>query len=180
MKQLATIANNPSKSQRVQAIVKIIAGLEHRQLSAVEELHDALEIEGLSVGKSREEREEQLLGLVDAFADGDLVGFWFEDVAGEHLENADRAKAYAGMSDEEWQTQIENWAANYRREGVSEDLSDREIATEHVYRTFGVSLDVFEREVIGFTPGDALETLLAANFQAVEQGINAATEEVKA
>lgn len=177
MKQLAS---NITESDEIKALVAIIAEIEHRQLTAVGELHDALGVDGIEVTKGKEERREQLLDVVDAAAPGgSLLDLWFEQVAPDHIDAAEDAKSYAGLSDEEWQQQQSNWAAAYR-DRIEGEHTDEELAEQHVRRKFGVSLDEFEREVIGFNEGDAMRTLLASNFEAVEHGIAQATEAAKA
>lgn len=177
MKQLAS---NITESEEIKALVAIIAEIEHRQLAAVEELHEALDVDGLQVTKDRDQRREQLLDVVDAAAPGgSLLDLWFEQVAPEHIDAPEDAKSYAGLSSEEWQQQQTNWAAAYR-DRIEGDHTDEELAEQHVQRKFGVSLDEFEREVIGYSDADALRTLLGGNFEAVEQGIAQATEAAKA
>lgn len=182
LRELQQVAQNPTESEYVQALVTILTELEHRQLEAVEQLHDAAGIEGVEVTSTREEREQQLIDLVDAVASGSFEDYWFREVVGEHIEQPDAAQAYAGLSEEEWQTQLETWADGYlsRNERQFEGISDRKIAAVHVKNVFGVSLGEFEREVVGFERKEALRAVLAGNFEAVEAGISAATAEVNA
>ncbi len=179
--ELRTIAQDPTESEYVQALVTILSTLEHRQLKAVEGLHDALDIEGIEVQADQEDRRDQLLELVDAVASGEFETFWFENVVGEHIENAEDARAYAGLDEDEWSNQIETWAKTYRSKASEEfeDKTDREVAAFHVVRKFGVSLPEFEREVVNYERREALRTVLAGNFEAVENGIQAATAEVE-
>lgn len=177
VRKLQQIAQDPTESEIVQALVSVIVGLEMRQLDAVQDLHDAHGIDGVDVQASESARRDQLLGLVDAIASDNFRGWWFEEVISEHIENPEDAAAYAGLSEEEWEEQIANWAETYRTRGGEdfEQHSDRDIARLHVERTFGVSLREFEREVVGFSRSEAMQTVLAGNFEAVEQGIRAAT-----
>lgn len=182
IKQLRTVAKNPAESDYVQALVTILVELEHRQLEAVEDLHDALDVDTLDVDSTREKRKDTLLEVADAAASGEFSDFWFEEVIAEHVTDAEEARPYAGLSDEEWSEQIETWADSYRSRAPDEFAgdSDREIARQHVSRKFGVSLNEFEREVVDYEMRDALQTLLAGNFTAVEQGIETATAEIEA
>lgn len=181
-KKVAQMAKNPGESEQIQALVHILAELEHRQIERVEELHDTLDIEGIERTKNQDDREEQLIDLIEALAGGDLKNYWFEEVGAEHLENPEDAKSYAGLDDDEWEDQIERWADNYREKAPekTEDFSDRELAATHVTNTFGVSLDEFEQEVVNWSGGEALESMLASNFKAVETGIEAATNHIEA
>lgn len=177
MQQMMELANNPAESPQVEALVTIIAELEYRQLEAVENLHSALDVDGLEVTGDREQRQEQLKELIEAIASGDVTEHWFANVASEHIENPEKATAYADLSEDEWEDQIEQWADAYRsRIPDAEDMTDRELAAEHIYRTFGVGIDEFEREVVSFSEGEALQTLLARNFEAVEEGIQTAAD----
>jgi hypothetical protein len=180
LKKVGEMAKNPAESEQIQALVHIIAQLEHRQIERVEELHDALDIDAIERTKGQDEREEQLLGLVEALASGDLQGYWLEEVAGEHIENPDDAAPYLGLDQDAWEKQIKKWADQYRETApdVAEKYSDRELAKSHVATKFGVSIDEFEREIVDWSGGEALESLLASNFRAVEGGIEAATAEI--
>lgn len=176
VRKLQQIAQDPTESEIVQALVSVIVGLEVRQLDAVHDLHEAHGIDDVDVRVSEDARREQLLGLVDAIASGSFREWWFEEVVGEHIENAEDAMVYADLSDEEWEQQIGTWASTYRDRASDEfaDSTDREIARLHVERTFGVSIGEFEREVVDFDRSVAMETVLAGNFTAVVQGMRAA------
>lgn len=174
---LRTVAQNPSDSDLVQALATIFTELEHRQLEAVEALHDAQGIEDpIAVTSTREERRDALLTLAETVANGEFEPYWFGEISG--LANPEDAAALAGLSPDAWDHQITEWADRYRAKAPSEfaDDSDREIARQHVERTFDVSLAEFEREVVDYSRRDALKTALASNFLAVETGIERATE----
>lgn len=175
--EIRQIAQNPAESAHVQALVTVITELESRQLDAVESLHDALDVDGIERTNGPEERKEQLLDVVDAMTSGEFDKWWFETVAAEHLDNPEDARTYAGLTAEEWGDQIGRWASTYREKAPEEftDMTDREVAEQHVYRKFGVSLSEFEREVVGYTREEALRTVVAGNFEAVQQGIERAT-----
>lgn len=182
VRELQTVVQDPTQSEYVQALVTIVTTLEHRQLEAVEGLHDALDIDGVDISGTREQREEQLLSLVDAIASGEFETWWFEEVIAEHMENAEDARAYVGLSEEEWAEQRERWADTWRDRGGEEftEHSDLDLARLHVERKFNVSLREFQREVVEFDRKSAMKTVLAGNFEAVEKGIKAAEAEVRA
>jgi len=183
IQELKQLKDDPKEHPAAQALVDIIVELEYAQLGAVEDLQDALDIEALDVQKDRDDRREQLLAVIDAMAPGgrDLETMWFEEVASEHVENPERAQSYANLSADEWDRQIGKWADTWRDHLDGADaMSDRELAAVHVERRFGVSMDEFEANVVEYDRGEALETLLASNFEAVEHGIKTATEEVQA
>lgn len=181
LQKLQGIVRDPTSSDQVQALTTVIATLEHRQLAAVEDLHDGLGLDGLEVGRSVEERQQQLLALVDALASGRFEAWWFEEVVAEHIENHEDARPYAGLSPEEWADQQAAWAETYRERAGDrfEDASTEELARMHVERKFGVSLGEFEREVVEYDRRRTLQTVLAGNFEAVEQGIRTATATVE-
>lgn len=181
--ELRQLADDPAEHPTAQALVDIIVELEFSQLRGVEELHDALDIDALDVQKGRDDRREQLLAVIEAVAPGgpDLETMWFEEVAGEHVDNPERAQSYAGLDEDEWTEQIESWADTWRGHLDNADaMTDRELAAVHVDRRFGVSLEEFEANVVEFDRGEALETLLASNFEAVEHGIQTAAREAQA
>jgi len=177
IQKIRQAAQDPRESELVRALTTILSTLEYRQLRAVEGLHEALDVDGVDVQGDREQREQQLLDMVDAIASGAFQQWWFEDVAAGHLSNPDDARAYAGLDDEEWQDQIARWADTYRSKAADqfEGKTDREVAAQHVYRKFDVSIREFEREVVQWNRKEAMRTILAGNFEAVDQGIRAAT-----
>jgi len=179
--QLRQVAQDPTESELVQALVQILVTLEFRQLRAVKGLHDSLDIDGVQINADEEEREQQLLDLVDAIASREFRDWWFSDVVGGKLDNADDAKAYAGLDEGEWEEQKQTWADTWRKRGGESfvEHTDEDLARLHVERKFGVSLREFEREVIEWSRKDAMRTILAGNFEAVEDGINAATATVE-
>ncbi|WP_459194706.1 hypothetical protein [Halosimplex sp. J119] len=181
--QLRQVAQDPTESELIQALVHILVTLEYRQLRAVEELHDALDIDGVDIQGAQEEREDQLLDLVDAIASREFKDWWFTEVAGDRLDDVDDAMGYAGLGvdSEDWEEQKQTWASVWRdRAGDEfEDKTDEDLARLHVERKFGVSLREFEREVVGWTRKEAMRTILAGNFEAVEDGIQAATATVE-
>ncbi|WP_436929065.1 hypothetical protein [Halosimplex halobium] len=179
--QLRQVAQDPTESELVQALVEILVALEFRQLRAVKGLHDSLDIDGVQINADEEEREQQLLDLVDAIASREFKRWWFTDVVGGKLDNADDAMAYAGLDEGKWEEQKQTWADTWRERGGESfsEHTDEDLARLHVERKFGVSLREFEREVIEWSRKDAMRTILAGNFEAVEDGINAATATVE-
>lgn len=179
LNQLRKVAQNPADSEIVQALATILTELEHQQLEAVETLHDAHDIDGIDVQTTRAERQDALLTIANKVAAGEFETYWFETVV--PIQNPQDAQALAGLDDAEWRTQLETWATRYRQKAPDEfaDDSDRDIARQHVERTFDVSLGEFEREVINYSRQDALKTVLAGNFTAVTEGIHQAAEHAR-
>lgn len=181
LRQLQRIAQDPANSEVVQALITIVVSLEERQLAAVEALHDAQGIEGVDNQVSEEERREQLRSLVNALASGSVRDWWFREVAGEHIHNAEDAKAYAGLDADEWQEQKATWAETYREraDGDLQEYSDDDLAGRHVEQHYGVSLQEFREEVVEWSEKEALQTVIAGRFQAVEAGIQMAANEAR-
>lgn len=178
-KAVAEAAQNPRESEKAQAVTRVLADVEHRQLDALADLEDALGVDVVDVQEDREERQKKLLDVIEAVASNDLKGWWFNEVAAEHLENADDAKHYAGIDSEEWQAQIGRWAEMYREKGHGEDMTDRELAAYHVRTRFGVDLGTWEREVINWSPMSSVEAVLGGNLLAVESALGELTKAVE-
>lgn len=181
--EMRQLAEDPANHQMAQALVDIVVEMEFAQLEAVEDLHDAMDVDALDVQKTREERREQLLAVIEAIAPGGqgVEELYFDEVASDHVENPERAKSYAGLSEDEWTDQLAKWADVWRSElEDTDEMSDRDLAGIHVERRFGVALAEFETNVVEFDRSQALETLLANNFEAVEHGIKTATAETQA
>lgn len=183
IQKVATMARNPRESDKVQALVTVLADREYRLLDAVGTLEDAVGEATVDVEQTEAERRDQLLDLVDAIAPGDpsVKEWWLQEVAGDHLTDPQQALPYLGMPAEEWDQQVETWAEQYHRRAPEEfkDYADREIAAAHVRRTFGVDLHTFEEEVVGWSRGEAIRDVLGANFEAVETAIYNAAETVE-
>ncbi|MFC7140033.1 hypothetical protein ACFQMA_09325 [Halosimplex aquaticum] len=170
-----TVAN----SDAMKAVSTIIAGLEVELLSEVKRLEDAAGVDHLDEVPTQEERQETLLGLVQAKIGGDGTDFYAEEVMSEHVENPEDAAAYLSLEPEEWEEQISNWAETYRAKGVSEDLADREIADQHVQRKFGVSLGEFETNVVEWDQRAMMEKVLAGNVSSAVEGVRLVRESLE-
>jgi hypothetical protein len=180
MRELQQMAQNPHESEMAHAFASIVANLEHDLLDAVEDLHDALDVDDpVRVEGSRDERVERLLDLAEAAGNGDLEGYWFSEVA--DLDNPEEAVDFVGLTGEEWTGQIEAWGEMYREKAPEqfEGWTDREIAAWHVDGEHGVPLGEFEREVVGYSRRSALKGALAGNFSVGIQGVHRAAEAVK-
>jgi hypothetical protein len=176
MQQLKQMADNPHESEMAHALASIVANYEHDLLRAVEDLHDALDVDDpVEVDATPDERVNHLLDLADAAGDGDLKTFWFEEVA--DLKNAEEAAEFAGLTGEAWREQVTEWSEMYRerRPEIFEDWGDREIADYHVEGEFGVAIEEFEREVVGWSRRGALKSALAGNIAVGIDGVKRAT-----
>jgi hypothetical protein len=175
LRELQQMAQNPRDSEMARSFASIIANLEHDLLDAVEDLHNALDVsEPLEVDQSVEDRVDSLLDVAEAAAGGDFETYWFGEVAG--FENVDTVTSYAGLSQEAWEDQRQQWVNHYRQKAPKEfeDKRDREVVAWHVKGEFGVPLAEFEREVIGYSRREALQTALAGNIVTGIDGVRRA------
>lgn len=183
MQQAKEELENPRESDRIRAIAEILTEIDHSQRAAVMDQRDRLDIDpddGLEP-IDRDERIDEILALVDAYTPGgpSLVKVWLARAAPDDLDVEDPAAltVYAGLSDEEWQTQIQTWAKSYRSASDwAGDHTDKDLADAHVFKKWGVRLPRFERLVVDFDRTRALRDLMAGPAEATEQGIIANTE----
>ena len=162
------------------ALLGAFVSMEMQLAESRANLLDALDADQEARLPDPEARKALLKELATKHLSGDLGEVWLNEVASDILDEGslDKARAYLDLSDEEWSEQIGNWAANYRAGGV--EGTDRDLAELHVERTFGVSLDEFEREIVGFSSGEAMRSLLAGTFDAACADIDAAAEQIRA
>lgn len=167
------------QSGALEAVANIIAGLETELLDEVAALEDAAGIDHIDAVPDQEERRETLLALVQAKMGGDPREFYVSEIASQHVENAADAKPYLGLDPEEWESQIATWAESYRSKGAGSDMTDREIAEEHVRRKFGVSLSEFERNIVEWEQSDMLRRVLAGNVETAIEGVGVVRSELE-
>lgn len=180
IRQLQQMAQDPQNSEVAQSVASILAHYEHDLLGAVEDLHRALGMEDpLTVDQTPEDRVEKLLKLAEVAAGGEFETYWFGDVAG--FENPETVASFAGLSEDEWADQMDNWAADYRQKAPEEfaDQSDREVVAWHVEETYGVPLAEWEREVVGYSRRGALRAALGGNIAAGIDGVRRATQHAR-
>lgn len=180
LRKLQQMAQNPKESEMARSFASIVAQYEHDLLDAVESLHDAQGIEeGVTVDQTPEQRVEVLLDLADAASSGDFETYWFGEVAG--FDNPEDVAAFAGLTSEEWDDQIQTWADRYRQKAPEEfrEKSDREIAAWHVEGEFGVPLEEFEREVVEYARRDALKAAVAGNISTGIRGVRVAADHAR-
>jgi len=168
-----------NKSDAVDHLANVIAGLEIEILAEVVMLQNALEVEAVDGVPDQDERKEMLTELAQSQIAGDLDGFYVEHVLAEHVDQADRAKSYLGMDTDEWTEQIEAWAESYR-ETVEGDWTDRDLAEYHVRNVWDVTLEEFENRVIAYDQGEVMKSAMAGNMLAAKQAIRRCREEVEA
>lgn len=159
------------------AMAEIIAGFEMELLEEIALLHEELDVEYLETLPDEEQRKEALTDLATSKLAGDGEGWYVEYSLQEHLEDAEDAKAYLGLDEDDWTEQVETWADLYRDRGA--EGGDRELAALHVERKFDVSLEEFEARVVGWDEAEMLEQQIAGNFQVARDAVRAAREELQ-
>ncbi|SEW10259.1 hypothetical protein SAMN04487945_1461 [Halobacterium jilantaiense] len=166
---------------QMQALSQVVAERERAQLQLAQRLAEASDAD-ISVDElpDAEERAAQLETMAERASQADLVGWYFGEFVPDHLDNPDRAQAYADLNDDEWQAQKQSWAENYRSTSPeAEAYSDDELAALHVENTFGVPLDEFEANVVDFRPGEAIQDVLTTNLRTVEAVMTAVAEDME-
>jgi hypothetical protein len=160
----------------------LMAGKEVDLLEQIAGLHEALDIDdgiGHEDVPRKEDRREQLKELVQALVADDIPGFWWEQVGREHVENPEDAREFLDLDGGEWAEQVDSVIRSYRRQG--DDRPRSEIVADYVNRKFGVEVSWFVSHVVNWTDAQSQRVqrqFLLGNMDAVQQGIERATEEV--
>jgi hypothetical protein len=165
MLQKAMSKVTPSETAVAKALATIIARLEYDQAEAMQRLADAAGMDAVDVHHDQDAREEQLLDLADAVAEDTLPEFYLGEVV--DVDDANRALSYLGA--DEWPEQKREWYAKYRERDIIDgpplnqaDQSDHNRAADlHVQEVFGLRLREFERHVVEWDRGEAMQELLA-------------------
>jgi hypothetical protein len=170
LRKAAKEVRNPKESEKVRTLVGTLAKIEEAQRRELIALHEALGLDELGDVVEHDHRVDELCDFIQAYTTGDLRAFWLEYYAPE-MERVEDAKAYLGLSDEEWEDQISRWAESYRANADLDEFTDRDLAREHVMSRFGVSLGEFERMVVNWSPEETMEEAIAGPLQQNEDAI---------
>lgn len=176
-------AKNPAESEQIRALAGAFAAVERDQRAALREHADALGVDPAEVGLAAEHDEEaritELCAAVGARVSGDPWETWVEHVAPDDLE-ADAAEAFAGVGTDEWEAEreriIDEWRDNPDLD--TSEYTDADVIAADVQSRFGVSVQEFGEYVIGYSPGRVFEELLAGEFEAHTEAIEALSDEV--
>jgi len=172
---------NPHESDRMRALAAVLAEIQASQRAVVMDQRDAAGIDP-DDGRERigkEQRISEILDLIDGYGPGGrpLSEVWLSQCAPIDVDDPAAVAHYSEMDSDEWQQQIERWAATIRDSQDGEiRASDRDLADHHVGQKWGVSLHRFEKVVVNFDAADALEDLLAGPSIETEKAIEANTE----
>lgn len=170
------------EDDRTDQLLRNVARMERQDREAVRALQRAAGFDSVvEPTRDPDERVAELKAVLRALAGGDLRDYWLDHQAPAALDT-DGVREYLGMPDDEWTAQIERWAEHYR-EGTDDpqvrEADDRDLAAAHVRTHFGVALSVFEDLVVGWEPGDALETAFEGPTTTTRAGIEAVTERLE-
>lgn len=161
-------------------ITGLIASKEIDLLVRVKKLHDALGLEQIERIPDKQDRKEQMKGLIEALIADDVPKFWFEEIGRDRLSNPDDAETYLDMDGDEWQSKCDKIVRSYRQQGDERPRSA--IICDYVNRKFDVDTEFFVAHVVNWTPDqkrNVAQTFLLGNFNAVGNAIDAATEELE-
>lgn len=178
LREKAEQAKHPENSEQVRNLVAIIAKLEAAVQREARAVHEAVgHPDPPDAPKPVDERVEELATLAGAKVRSEFPEWFVQFDAPDGLQKPQQAKAYLGLSEEEWQQQISSWAENYR-EVADEDLpfEDRELAEKHVTSTFGLSLEEFEREIVYWSPEEMLGETIAGPLEDIASDLGALSE----
>jgi len=175
----------PSETPIVQALAEVVASIENQQAQVVEQLRQVADLD-VEHEHDPERRQEVLLELADAVADDDFAGWWFREVADDHLENAGAATKYAGLEAEEWAGQKREWYRQYQQSDLVDDPLEEadqddfdNLADRHLREMYGVGLEEFRELVVDWSQAEAAEAVLAGQIHRHTRIIATAAEEVE-
>lgn len=168
------VRDNP----QIRGLAEAMATLERNRRAALVAHLDALAVDvPLPELPAHNDRVDELLALVEARIAGEPWRYWVEWQAPAALENAEKARQYAGMEADEWTARIEQWADVYREKfDVPAELTDRDLAGHHVEDQFGLPLDAFEAAVVDWSPAEVLERGATGPQQDMTAAVVAATD----
>jgi hypothetical protein len=164
------------REEEIREAVDVLGKMERNWCRALADLADAHDIDmDLPEQADQEERVDELFALVRARVVGDPWGYWVSHLSPEGFRNAEKAAQHAGKGPDEWDQQIAAWADRYREllDGA-DDVPDRELATLVTEEEFGVDLETFEREVVGWEADAVMAEAVAGPTQALQDAVQEA------
>jgi hypothetical protein len=183
MKRMRKVMANPSESEQLRALAGSVAELERNQRAAMREHLEALghedAVEALPELPDHEERVSQFCEAVACRVQSSRSPWdvWAEHYAPDALDT-DAARAYAGLNADEWEDDRARWVEQYREKGVPDEYDDEELVELYVSNTFGVPLQTFEKEVIGWDEATVYRRVLVGELEAHTDALEAATNEI--
>lgn len=181
-RMMSTIAD-PAQNEQIRSLAGVFATIEMEQRERLQEHAEAVgadpEAVGLGEDIDKEERIDAICAALAARMSGDPWQLWLDHVAPAGFENGERAKRYAGDVGK-YEASKAAWVEEYRANDAvpTDGVSDDEIAEQHVSDVFGVDLDTFEEEVVGWSAAETFETVVVGGLVDNTDAIPQLTEEV--
>lgn len=179
---------NPRESEAIRDWARILAEQERESRKAALAILDAMDADhDLDPPRDVEDRIDDLCGLLGAYVKhrGDVRGYYLEQY-GPDVGNIERAKSFIGLSAEEWEHRQATWAELWRNEGLPDgrdpsEMDDRDLAKFHVEQStvLGCSFEAFERDVVNLGPGEAMQAILAGEFEETNAALRRAADAVE-
>lgn len=177
LKDKIQAARNPAESEQIEMVARQVARVERDLHTAVQAQYEAVDIEAPPDLMPAGDRVDQLKRLVTYQMDGNLWGYFVSELAPDGLKNTEQAKKHANTPVDEWPDIVERWASAIREQMDDlEDAPDRELADRYTKKRFGVSLDLFERAVVEWSPGRTMEQAVRGPINREIAHINAVSE----
>lgn len=167
---------DPENSEAVGIVAVAFAGIERDLHEAIREHYEALGADPPEDAPPIGERVEELRTLVGRHVEGDLWEYFVEEEAPEALKNAEEARAFAGLDDDEWGTRLEALAENAPEDY---DGTPRERADAVVRSRFGLDLETFEERIVRWRPERTLSRGLRGPIDADIARLRAATAAIE-
>jgi len=180
---LMKMAKNPAESERIRGLASAFAAVEKEQRAALREHAEALDADpdalGIHEPPEQEQRVTELCEAVGARFSGSVWETWCEHVAPDDL-RAEEAKEYAGIGAEAWAEEREAIVERWREDPKlnTDGYDDEQLVAADIRSRFDVEPEQFRTYVVQFSPVQLFETLLAGEFEANTEAIEALTEEV--
>lgn len=177
------MAQNPAESERIRGLASAFAAVEKEQREALREHAEALDVDpdtlGIPEPREQEQRVTELCEAVGARFSGSVWETWCEHVAPDELQGQE-AKEYAGIGAEAWAEERETIVERWREDpdANTDGYDDEQVIGAHVQAEYGVDPEQFRTYVVEFSPVHLFETLMAGEFEANTEAIEALTEEV--
>jgi hypothetical protein len=171
----------PSELGVARGLAEILAEQERSLLAAAGTVAEAADADVDVPQIDTEGRQEMILELADAMTDQRLAEWWAEEVLAEHVDDPEAAVEYLEMDGAEWGDQVREWAQLYRegKPDLVDEMTDAEIAAFHVRNKWGVSLREFVAEIVTWTPGRAVEDILAGQLDRAERSLYAIARDLE-
>lgn len=167
-------------SEHADKALYMYAEMERSLLASTFDLADAANIDRQEAVPDPEGRKEVLKALISAVMSGSFEEWWAEEIGAELYDSEPAAKHVgAGTDSDEWQSQLDTWAAGVRAQYEDLGATDREAADLACREVYGADLDAYEARVVEWDRRDALDRLAAGNFREAKRLVDEVTDELR-